>query len=253
VTEPVLEPDDAVVVLDAPSTSRVAPVDPTGAGALYLVDHHTPGDLARATTASVVEPDAASTAELVSRVVDAGGWERSATAATALLAGVLSDTDFLADAGAEQVEYVTDLFVDARGNEAAVASLFPPAAGDGARMAVFKSVIRADGYGAGETVIATTRVGAEEAAAAALLEVGADAAFAVSDQGDHARLVGRCTETFAAELSLGGELLPSLSADGGGHDTAGTVRLSDTSPAAAASAVVEEIERRRGVTFGTVE
>lgn len=257
VTDPELSAYDAVVVLDSPSLDRIAPVDPTEVAAeLYLVDHHTRSDLEPAATATVVDTGAESTAEIVYRIIEAADWELSAPGAAALAAGLLSDTGSLATAGATQVEYLTDLLGHVRGAEQHLASLFPVPESAGERMARFKGVLRADGYKAGDTVVAVTRVGGDESAAArALLDVEADCAFAVSDQGDHVRVVGRCTDAFAERLSLGDGLFPSLAEQeglGGGHDDAGTVRISGHSVAEAEAEVIAMVEQHLGVTFGEV-
>jgi phosphoesterase RecJ-like protein len=257
VTDPDISAYDGVVVLDSPSLDRIAPVDPTDAAAeLYLVDHHTPGDLEPAASAAVVDTKAESTAELVYGIIEAADWELPALGATALATGLLSDTGSLATAGPTQVEYLTDLLGHVRGDEQLLASLYPPPESPGKRMARLKGVLRADGYRAGETVVAITRVGGDESAAArALLTVGADCAFVVSDQDDHVRVVGRCTDAFTERLSLGNQLFPSLAEReglGGGHHRAGTVRLSGRSVADVEAEVLAAVERHLGVTFGEV-
>lgn len=254
-TEPDLSAYDGVVVIDAPSLDRIAPIDPADSDAeLYLVDHHTPGDLAASATATVVDTEAASTAELVYRIIEAGEWELSPSGATALVAGLLSDTGFLAGAGATQVECLTDLLDQARSDEDYLASLYPPPRSAGSRMARLKGVLRADGYKAGDTVVALSQVGGDESTAArTLLRAGADCAFVVSDQGDHVRVVGRCTDAFAERLSLGGELFPALAEEeglGGGHDGAGTVRLPNRVVEDVEAELIAAVERHLGVTFG---
>lgn len=255
VAEPTLAAHDAVVVLDAPSLDRIAPVDPTEADApLYLLDHHARDDLDNLAAVAAVDTDAESTAELVARLIDAGGWELPPPGAVALLAGVLSDTALLASAGPEQVARVADLFDAARGAERRLAALYPPPEPDGEGAARLKGVLRAEGYAAGDTTLAVTRVGGNEGAAArGLLDAGADCAVVASDQSDHVRVVARCTDDFAERLSLGGELLPALSTGGGGHDTAGTAEMSVASVSEAHAQVVAAVERRLGVTFGEVD
>jgi nanoRNase/pAp phosphatase (c-di-AMP/oligoRNAs hydrolase) len=257
ITVPELADYDAVVVIDTPSLDGIAPIDPTDAATeLYLVDHHTRGDLESVATAAVIDTEAASTADPVYRVIDAADWGLPPAGATVLVAGLVSDTGFLATAGAAQVGYLTDLLVHARGGEQHLASLFSPPESDGKRMARVKGVLRADGYKAGDTVVAVTRVGSDESAAArALLQAGADCAFVASDQGDHVRVVGRCTDAFADRLSLGGELFPQLAERpglGGGHDGAGTVQIPGQSVPDVEAEIVAAVEQHLGVTFGEV-
>ena len=65
ITRPTEVTHDAIVVLDAPSVERIAPVDPTSP---ILVDHHEPDNLASRAVASLVDTDAGATAELIGRV-----------------------------------------------------------------------------------------------------------------------------------------------------------------------------------------
>ncbi len=254
IADPDLAAYDVVVVIDAPSLDRIRPIDPTTIDTVcYLIDHHAPDDLETVATSSLVDTDAESTAELVHRAIDGDDRNPSPTAATALVAGLLADTGGLATAGPSQISQLTSLLTHARGNENSLASLYPPPQPDGDRMAQFKGAVRADGYQAGDVVIAFTRIGGNESdAARALLEVGADCAFALSDQGNHIRVVGRCTDGFADQLSLGSELFPALADHGGGHDAAGTVRLSGEAVPDAKAAILEAVERQLGTTFGPV-
>lgn len=197
-------PHDVMIVVDAPSTDRIAPVQVLTP--LFLFDHRPPGDLESLANTALVDEDAGSTSELVYRVARTSSWDVSPAAAIALVTGVLDDTDHLHDAGATQVEHVG---------------------------------------------------GHEGAAARALRAVGVDCALVWSQQGDGVRVVGRCTEAFAERLPLGTDLLPGLvrdeSASAGGHPTAGTAKLPETSPEVMPERLVRAVEDGLGLHFGVVD
>ena len=90
---------DCVVVLDAPSSDRIAPVDVGEVrGDLVLLDHHERGDLVDAATTAWVDTSAGATAALAARVAAVGGESIDETAAFALAAGLFDDTGSLAGA-----------------------------------------------------------------------------------------------------------------------------------------------------------
>lgn len=244
---------DLMVVLDAPSTDRIAPVEPLVP--LVVVDHHPPGDLAERATAELVDEAAGSTAELVLRIAREAGWTLSADAAFPLLVGVLSDTSFLRTAGPAQVEAVVELLSHVGGREAEVASLFDPEPAPGERIARIEATARASFYRAGDVVLAVTRVGGHESAAAhALRDVGVDCALVASEQDDGVRIVGRCTEAFADRVSLGEELLPGLAdaygGSGGGHHTAAAAHLNAVPDGDLSATLERAVADALGVQFG---
>ncbi len=254
VTNPQLSEYDAIVIVDSPSRDRIRPLDPTASDAeCFLIDHHTPGDLATIATGKLIDTEPESAAEIVYRAMRAADRDISPTAAVALVAGLLAATRNLARAGEVQVSHLANLLSKVQGKEDVLAQLYPPPQADGKRMAKFKGAIRSEGYQAGETVIAFTDVGGNESDAAnALMDAGADCVFVLSEQGDHTRVVGRCTDSFGHRLSLGGELFPLLAENGGGHETAGTVRLYNEKVAEAKNSVLQSIEQELGVVFGEV-
>jgi len=89
VSDPACHEYDLVVVLDAPSTERIAPVDPV---CPLVIDHHERGDLAERASASLIDTDAESTAELVASLAFESDWPVLSDAAVPLLVGVLDDT-----------------------------------------------------------------------------------------------------------------------------------------------------------------
>jgi phosphoesterase RecJ-like protein len=249
-------PHDAMIVVDAPSTDRIAPVQVFTP--LFLFDHHPPGNLESLSNTALIDENAESTSELVYRVARSCSWGISPAAALALVTGILDDTDFLHDAGAAQVEYVADLLSRLHDRADDLGSLLNPQPTPSERMARIKGTARASFYTAGDVTLAVSRVGGHEGAAAdALRGVGVDCALVWSQRGDGVRVVGRCSEAFAERLPLGPDLLPSLvrdeSASAGGHPTAGTATLPTTSPDAMPTRLVRTVEDRLGVEFGVLD
>lgn len=248
-------PHDAMIVVDAPSTDRIAPVQVRTP--LFLFDHHPSGDLESLANAALVDEAAGSTSELVYRVARTCRWDVSPAAALALVTGVFDDTNLLHDAGATQIAHVADLLSRLGDRAGDLASVLDTDPGSGERMARIKATARATFYGAGDVTLAVSRVGGHEGAAArALRAVGIDCALVWSQQGDGVRVVGRCSESFAARLPLGTDLLPGLvrekSAAAGGHPTAGTATLPDTSPEVMPDRLVRAVEDGLGLQFGVV-
>ncbi|WP_188148805.1 DHHA1 domain-containing protein [Haloferax sp. AS1] len=172
--------------------------------------------------------------------------------------GVLDDTGFLQAAGPAQIRDVCELLPHIGGREADIAELFDPKPQPGERAAQLKATARARFYQARDVAVGVTHVGSFETAAAhALRGAGVDCALVWSDQGDHVRVVGRCSDAFAARLSLGSELLPTLGeaygGGGGGHDGAAGARLNaDPSQTDVTACIRRVVEDELGVKFATL-
>jgi nanoRNase/pAp phosphatase (c-di-AMP/oligoRNAs hydrolase) len=257
VSEPNLDAYDLVVVVDAPSRQRIAPLDPLAASPPCLVvDHHEPGDLQTAADATYIDTAAPATALLVADLLTAGDWQLPDRAAMALAAGLLDDTGYRAIVMEDAYEWTVDLLEQAGPLRSEIADVSRSDPGWSERMATAKALVRARGYKAGQTILLTTRVGGEETAAAhALLAGNADIAVVVSPRGDRTRVVARVAATFDAELSLPEAVVEPLADSfggyGGGHSGAGIAKLeSDDSDAVEATAV-SLIEDALGIQFGT--
>jgi phosphoesterase RecJ-like protein len=86
---------DLVVLVDTASIARLGPIGAEhgawlAARPMVLVDHHATNDAGA--SLNLVDTGAASTCELLARLFGAMGWALDADAATALLLGVVSDT-----------------------------------------------------------------------------------------------------------------------------------------------------------------
>ncbi|MFP9191205.1 DHH family phosphoesterase [Natrialbaceae archaeon A-CW1-1] len=257
-TKPVTDPNtsnyDSMVVLDAPSSDRIAPVEPNDP---LLIDHHESDDLIKIAAASLVDTEAGATAELVARVVKAGNWDLKPSIALPLLVGLLDDTGFLRGASAESIETAVWLIGGLEDRSTELPQLIDRSLGDGERTARALGTLRANGYRASGLHIAITNIGGHEAAAAnALLSVGVDLALVCSQHGDDVRVTARASRKLSAQLNLGTELLPTLAekfeGNGGGHSGAGTAMLRGTTIEEVEATTLALLEQKLGLTFGAV-
>lgn len=251
VVDPALESYDRVVVVDAPASDRIAPVDPANP---ILIDHHQPDDLAAHAAAAVVDTEAGATAELVARLATAAEWPVTPAAALPLLVGLLDDTDFLRGAAPPAVHTAVDLAAALGDRAGDLPTLIERTPAEGEQTARAIGLLRASGYRAGDWFVAVTRVGAHEAAVAnTLRSEGIGLALVCTRRSEFLRVTARASPALAERVSLGGTLLPELAAafdgEAGGHDGAGVARLPGGTQEAVEEAVIEALEGHLGVTF----
>jgi len=245
---------DVVVVLDAPSTERIVPVDPV---APILIDHHEPDNLHSRATAALVDTEADATATLVARLAVDADWELTPEAALPLLVGIFGDTGNLTDASAETVQ-LAGVLIDRLGERAAEFSDLIGQEPDPSRQSARTlGTLRARGYRAGDTVVAVTRIGGHETAAAnALRDQGIDCVAVLSEQSEGYRVVVRASDSFSERLNLGTSLLPAMAdefgGDGGGHAGAGVATVESGDRDAIEAFVLEYIGQHLGTSFGAV-
>lgn len=257
-TEPVSDPDfsqfDTAVVVDAPSTDRIAPMEPEEP---LLIDHHEPADLAEAAAAALVDTDADATSILVARLATEADWSLTAAAALPLLAGIFDDTDRLKTAGQETF-YLTGSLLETLGPQVeSFTDLLRHTPDHGEQTAETLGVLRATGYRSGEWFIAFSTVGGYESAAAeALRDAGVDLALVFSESSDGYRITARASEAFAGEVSLGDTLLPAVAkefdGDGGGHSDAGGATVAVDDPTVIEAWVLKHLEQRFGTSFSAI-
>ncbi|WP_227134770.1 DHH family phosphoesterase [Halorubellus salinus] len=255
-TTPDLEAYDLVVVVDAPSTDRIAPCDPTTANTPYvLFDHHEPADLHEHAVATRVDESAPATALLVADALAAGGSAIPERGAVGLLAGIVDDAGYSAIFTPGAHERTVELLDAAGESRTALANRWIETTAWNVRMATAKALVRARGYKSGETIVLTTRVSSEETAAAhALLDGNADVALVVADQGDYTRIVGRVADSLDAVLSLPTDvfepLAESFGGSAGGHAGAASATLDTTDHDAIETHALALVEDALGRQFG---
>jgi len=254
VTRPAEVTHDAIVVLDAPSAERIAPVDPSSP---ILVDHHEPDNLASRATASLIDTDAGATAELIFQLADAADWKLSPGAALPLLVGLLDDTGFMMGASPRSVTTAVDLIGALDDRRTDLPQLLDRSRASGEQSARALGTLRATGYRAGDFFVAVSHVGGYETAAAhALRDAGIDLAVVCSEQADGLRVTARASEAFVERRSLGDDILPVLAekfgGDGGGHAGAGVAKLHEVSIDEVEAFLIAHLESELGLTFVTV-
>lgn len=245
---------DQAIVLDAPSTERISPIDPDH---VLLIDHHEPDDLASRADVALIDTEAGATAELVARIATSAGWDIPPDAALPLIVGLVDDTDCL-KAGGPQTAMIAARLFEAVGDQAtALPELLAESVDRDERIASATSVLRSSGYRAGDLFVAFSEVGAHEGTAAERLRsAGVDLAVVSSRQNGEIRVTARGSDQLTDRISLGGTLLPALAdefgGDGGGHAKAGTANLTTGDAATVAETVREIVASELGLTFSEV-
>jgi len=243
----------ALVVVDSSNSSQLGGLGGLAGGVpTYLVDHHSPGDLAEVSRKAVIEPWASSTTQLLVAGLDGLGVKPEPVEATIGLAGIVYDTRrfSIADpcafkASARLIEWGGDYQLALRILQARREP------GEGMeyaeRIARIKAAQRMVASRiCGDIIIAVTRVSAFEASAArALLELGADIAVVVGGKGGELRATLRLSKR-ALDAGLRADELASyiaskLGGKGGGHAAAGMAHI--PAPPGGAEEAVESIAR----------
>lgn len=257
-TDPVEDPKDVsfdrMVILDAPSTERIAPVTPSNP---ILIDHHEPDELRSKATAALVDTEADATAALVAQLAVEANWELTADAALPLLVGIFGDTENLTDASSETIRLTGTLISSLGGRTAEFPGLIRQTPDSSRQIARTMGTLRARGYRAGDIVVAFTQVsGHETAAANALRDQGVDCVSVLSEQSEGYRVVVRASDSFSKRLNLGTALLPAIAAkfggDGGGHAGAGVATVESDDRDAIEAFILEYIGQHLGTSFGAV-
>jgi nanoRNase/pAp phosphatase (c-di-AMP/oligoRNAs hydrolase) len=240
---------DCVVVVDAPSTDRVAPITiDDRVGEVVVIDHHEPDDLANRATATAIDTDAGATATLVTQLITNSDWVLEPDAGLALAAGLLDDTELLTTATPAEFALLGDLLDAAREQVNALPQILARESSFSERVAATKAVVRATGYRAGRTLVLTTRVGGQQTAAAhTLREAGADIALVISDRSSQTWVVGRAeADQVHLPENVFTPLIEEYGGDGGGHAGAGVAKLDTGTPDEIRTTALDCIEAALG-------
>lgn len=229
-----------VVAVDTSSRSQLGRLGPL-VGAPCLVDHHRYGDLVEGAPAHAWDPARASCCEVVLALLDRAGRTPSPAAAFGLLVGLVADTARFRHADAAALDAARRLIpLSGASLERAYAFLEGepddeslPADDLDMRRAVMTALTRAQVTLLGRHVVATSEVGAHDAAAAAaLVRAGADLAVVGNEKQGAARMSLRASERLRAEGVHLGELANAVAREvawsGGGHE--GAAGLSGAPP-----------------------
>ncbi len=218
---------DFVVVVDASTSTQLGDL------CLFryaVVDHHMDVGLIESAQFYIQQP-AGSTAEIVWQILQKSGRSASLQAALGLAVGIISDTGRFKHGHAGSFRAMAEILEASGldyGEALEVLSRMPDDISQ--RIAALKAASRARIYRQNDWVVVTTEVGAFEGPSAmALLELGADVAFAAGRHGRFTRASGRARyQATAAGIDLS-EIMRSVAqsrgGDGGGHKGASALEV----------------------------
>ncbi len=218
---------DTVVIVDTGSPEQLGEfmslVDK--ARRIILVDHHYTHKYFKERALLCTDPEAKSTAEIVYSLFEQLKIRISKDVAIGLLAAILYDTRQFSIARPKTLRISANL-LEIVGELREILKLFRTTMDISEKIARLKAAMRMNLYRANNFLIAISDVGAYEASAArALLELGADVAFIVSEN-DTVRVSVRAKEDFVKHtgIHLGRDVMAKLGevlgGTGGGHDVA---------------------------------
>ncbi len=218
---------DTVVILDTGSPEQLGEFMNIvkEAKKVLLVDHHYTHRFFRENAVLCVDSEARSTAEIVYLLFKKLGLSVNREVAMGLLAAILYDTRQFSIAKPETLRVSADL-LETVGELREILKLFRASMDISEKIARLKAAMRMSLYRADNFLIAISDVGAYEASAArALLDLGADVAFIISEN-DTVRVSVRAKEDFVKHTGIhfGRDIMAKLGeaigGTGGGHDVA---------------------------------
>jgi nanoRNase/pAp phosphatase (c-di-AMP/oligoRNAs hydrolase) len=178
------------------------------------------------------------------------GIEPTQRVATLLLGGILSDSGRLMRARPETFEALAWLSRRLGMPYSSVVNALSRPMDWPERVARVKGILRMSAYRFGDDgVLCVSSVDAYEASVAdALIKVGCDVVLVSSRHGDELRLVGRHNQRFNLSLAkLMRKLGLALGGEGGGHDSAAVLVLSNNEPRLVLSKLIGLIEEELSV------
>ncbi|MEB2836725.1 MAG: DHH family phosphoesterase [Desulfurococcales archaeon] len=244
---------EAVVVVDSSNTTQLGGLAVLAiTRPLFLIDHHSPGDLAPHAEDAVLDEASPSATQLVALALEYMGVCPEAREATVGLAGIIYDTRrySIADAGSFKA---SAYLISCGGDYERALKALQGGRDQGSGLDYAERVARLKAAQrmvtsriCEELIVAVTRVGAYESSAArALVDLGADVAVVVGGKGAELRVTLRLSRR-ALETGLRADELASYIAGkhggrGGGHAAAGMAHV--PAPRGGAEDLVEAIAR----------
>ncbi len=189
-----------------------------------VIDHHLDKGLLVGALFYIQRP-ANSTAEIVWAILRESGIEADREMAVGLLVGIISDTGRFRRAKPEALRAAAELIEAAELDYEEVLQVLSLPQDISQKMAVLKAVTRAEIERTRNWIIATTEINAYEGSAAmALVDLGADVAFAAGRHGETTRVSARAGREAARNGMNLAELLREVGeahgGEGGGHKAA---------------------------------
>jgi len=214
---------DITVVLD---TSTHVQLDGIELGKYCLIDHHTTNNLLKNAEFYIHQPTS-STAEIIYTLLHEAGHSFSVEMGIALIAGIITDTGHFKHATPDAMRITASLLEEAGVQYGEVLDLLASTPHDvSMRIAMMKTAMRARIVRVGGNwIIATSHVSSfNGAAAATLVNIGADVAFVASAVGDNVRISSRARRAAIEKGVTLGRMLDEMGkthgGTGGGHDGA---------------------------------
>ncbi len=229
IEDEVPEESGLAVILDTASWEQLGDLAEFVKRVDYIVvDHHERSGLVEGAIASIYDPCARATAELVYIALHEWGVELEAREAALLLAGIVYDTKHLRHSTSRTLRIAADLMDRGVSLESVLKALQSPPMDFSERVARLKAAQRLQVYRVEgkNLLIGVSHVKAFEASASrAILDLGADAAFIVSVRDGAARVIGRALKSFIEATGLGvadilEEVGKRIRGSGGGHPQA---------------------------------
>lgn len=217
---------DLIVLVDTSSLEHLGEFGAKLKGAapkLAVVDHHKPvEEMKKLSSYYFVKEDSASAAELIFKLVTELGEKLTPEQASLLLAGVISDTGHFRWAKPETFEVVDALLKVGADYDRVLGALKPPE-DLSKRVAMLKAAGRSELHKIHGRLAVFSELGSFEGDAAGMLvRIGADVAFAGSEEKDKVRMSSRARPELLKKTKLHlGEVMEVLGkqfgGSGGGH------------------------------------
>jgi nanoRNase/pAp phosphatase (c-di-AMP/oligoRNAs hydrolase) len=195
-----------------------------------ILDHHVPDSSTKERAAFSIIKEKSSTCQVVFETI--GSSELSKAALNALLVGLIYDSRRFLISPNQSISSAYRM-MELGADPAKAIALLAMEEDPSERMAKLKGAARIKLYKAGRYNIALTNVGSFEASVArALINLGADLALVISENGKEHRISSRSTDAFfkSSGLNLAKDVMQPLAAifsgHGGGHPTAASTNAS---------------------------
>ena len=207
----------------------------TSKAEVVFIDHHPPSDSTKEIAlARIIEETASSTSEIVYMLFKEASMIPTLKTSIALLAGILYDSQNLKLAKVHTLESVIELCKLGVNLQEAREMLWMQRE-QSEVIARLKGSQRLKIYRIGEWILAATMIGSFHASVArALVELGADVAFAVGEHEEETRCCMRATQHFYRKtglhlgVSIATKVAEANRGAGGGHPTAASLTVSTT-------------------------
>ncbi len=212
---------DLVIIVDTASEEQLAGVNLDGK-TIIVIDHHQEGNLKKKAYLTMIDPEARASAVLVYELLKAMNVKIDTQIAFFIAAGIIADTGFLRNARNREIKVMAEL-AEYVNIQQAMASIHLER-DRSERIAILKSMRRAEVYIVDNFLVAISEIGSFEAACAlAIMRAGADVAIVANVGKSEIRISCRTSVDACKKLNLKDvfkKLEKVLDGQSGGHETA---------------------------------